>query len=1179
MTQHNLVDFLRSRAEQWPARHAFTYLEDGVNEAGSFDYASLETQARAFAARLREISRPGERALLLFPAGLDFLTGFFGCLFADVIGIPTPPPEASRLKRTGPRLRAIVDDADATLVVTTAKIRALIEAADDPLFESRKLRWLTTDEINLRDANDWREPRFSADPLAYLQYTSGSTSTPKGVMIGHRNVLHHLGQLQRFCRYDENSVTVTWMPNFHDYGLVEGLLEPVHNGTPCYIMSPIAFVKRPIVWLRAIEKYRGTHSQAPNFAYDHCVRRITPEQRVGLNLSSWKAAGNAAEPIHPNVTEAFIRTFEPHGFDRRAMCPAFGLAEATLLVSSNPVDEPPAISRLDADALEQHHIADASSNNDARLVVGCGRVFGETRVAIVDPESRRECGNEVGEIWVKSADVAQGYWNRTEESAAIFQARIANTNEGPFLRTGDLGFLKDGELHVCGRIKDLIIIRGTNHHPQDIEWTVQAAHPGLRPENGAAFSMVVEGEERLVIAQELEREHASGLDFEMLLQTVRRAVAESHELDVYAFILLARGSIPKTASGKIQRQNCREFLDETGPRILGSWRAPIARATELKPQGPIAPAPLPIGEYATPEVSRQRADELIAWLRKYASERINSRIMDERRCVPPYILMDFGNRGVMGIRVPDSHGGLGLRYVDALRVLEQLAAIDLTLAAIVFLNVSNGLIPIQQHAKPALRDELLPMLASGRELGSFALSEPAAGSNLGGMVGQAVPNGKGGWTIRAFKRWNSGSWAGVVSVFVRLVDEKGRLGGMTGFVVRQGTPGLRVGPEALTMGLRASVQNSLIFDNVEVGPEHVLGELGQGMAVAENVLTNGRLCISAACIGGLKRCAQLVGRYAKRRTISSGKLASNPSSIAVLSELTALIPALQALANQIAARYDQNSPVPPELPMCAKVLTTEALNWASGQLLQLLGGRGYMENNIAPQLFRDARALSVGEGPNEPLTIQIGRAARHNRTIDAYMNGTPEGADLAKSIAAIATEAAERCKNAPSLAVDVTTTQLWTDWLVGQVVSEAVLLAAIREAYRNDPSNENKRSLLWVELRYARAVQLARKGRPEERLMATEDVLGETIAAYASDIGDVEQTLPGEEDWVDPFLVRDPEPAAFNPFLNPNWPGNAQPEEQVSKISQPTAPSASTPSRREQLAALLRAKIATELSA
>lgn len=540
---------------------------------------------------------------------------------------------------------------------------------------------------------------------------------------------------------------------------------------------------------------------------------------------------------------------------------------------------------------------------------------------------------------------------------------------------------------------------------------------------------------------------------------------------------------------------------------------------------------------ASADESRQRADTLIGWLRDYATDRINSRLMDERRCIPPYIILDFGNHGLLGMPVPESHGGLGLRCVDYLRVLEQVAAIDLSLALVVFAHCTNGIRPIQNFARPDLRDRLLPGLASGRELAAFALSEPAAGSNLGGIACQARPDGQGGWRLRGLKRWNSSSWAGVVSVFAREVDERGKLGGLSGFVVEQGSPGLRVGPEALTMGLRSSIQNSLSLDDVAVGPEQLLGELGRGMEVAEDTLTAGRLCISALCIGGLKRCFQLLTRYAGRRSISSGLLLTNPLALSNLGEIAGLIGAVEALKDQIVSRLEANLPVPPEIPMAAKVIGTEALIWAAGQLVQFLGGRGYMENNIAPRILRDARGLSITEGPNEPLTTQVGRKARHTRAISDYLRSCPEGDGLADLLATSCQEISDRCLAKSSPLPDRSSAQLWTDVLSGQVASDLLLLAAVREANLQSPSARSNRVREWAKSRLARTMERARKGTPEERLIPTPDDIAELSEIHTIAIGDIEQTLAGEEQALDSLLATMP---GFDPDQSLiNLPGHA----------------------------------------
>jgi alkylation response protein AidB-like acyl-CoA dehydrogenase len=527
-------------------------------------------------------------------------------------------------------------------------------------------------------------------------------------------------------------------------------------------------------------------------------------------------------------------------------------------------------------------------------------------------------------------------------------------------------------------------------------------------------------------------------------------------------------------------------------------------------------------------VSRRRAEELVGWLREYASNRINSRLIDERRCIPPYIILDFGNRGLLGMQVPEAFGGLGLLHADNLRVLEQLGAIDLTLALVVFNHGVNGIRPIQGFATPAVRDDWLPRLATGREMAGFALSEPGAGVNVGAIASEAKPDGHGGWQIRGQKRWNSSSWAGVISVFAREFDQRGRPAGLTGFVVRQGSPGLRIGPEALTMGMRGSVQNSLFLDDVTVGPEHVLGQRGRGMEVAEDALTIGRLCIAAVCLGGLKRCAQLMARYAARRTVASGKLLENPLVLAALGELAARIEVVEALKDQVARRLDAGLSVPPELPMAAKVAGSDSLNLAAAQLMQFLGGRGYMENNLASQILRDARLYSVGEGPNEALTTQIGRKARLTGALDGYLRADPAGAEPADLLAAAVGEVSDRCLNRPGPFADRSSASLWTDAMIGQVATDALLLAAAREALRLSPSDRGLRAVDWALVRLSRSLLRAREGDPEERLILTACDAAATVAVYAEAIGDVEQTLAGEDEALDVYLSKAP---GHDPYL------------------------------------------------
>ena len=319
-----LIELLQYRASSQPDDLAYQFLVDGKKEGAAYTYAELEEWAKAIAALLQQQQAKGERALLLYPQGIEVVAAFCGSLYAGVIAIPVPPPDAGRMKRTLPRLREIIKDAEATIVLSNARIIELIKDSDIDFPEFDTMRWIDTESVDLALAKEWKDPAVDKDVLAYLQYTSGSTSTPKGVMLSHYNLLHHSDYLQRACGYSKDGPTVTWMPYFHDYGLVEGLIQPLYNGAPCYIMAPLAFVTRPLRWLQAIAKYGATHSQAPNFAYDLCVRRIRASQKEGLDLSQWQSAGNAAEPINPRVIREFYDAFKGSGFAWETFSPAYG---------------------------------------------------------------------------------------------------------------------------------------------------------------------------------------------------------------------------------------------------------------------------------------------------------------------------------------------------------------------------------------------------------------------------------------------------------------------------------------------------------------------------------------------------------------------------------------------------------------------------------------------------------------------------------------------------------------------------------------------------------------------------------------------------------------------------------------------------------------------------------------
>jgi acyl-CoA synthetase (AMP-forming)/AMP-acid ligase II len=562
------VELLRDRAIRLGESRAFTFLPDGEMEGDRLTYGELDQRGRAIAAILQSFQARGERALLLYPPGLEFIAGFFGCLYAGAIAVPVYPP---RRNQKLSRLEAIVKDARAKFVLTTRSLQADIVRRFDDSPELAAMHWVATDTIPSDRASDWHDPDIDGDTLAFLQYTSGSTGTPKGVMVTHANLLDNSADLDRGWKHTPESVLVTWLPTFHDMGLIYGALQPIYKRLPCYMMAPLSFLQRPLRWLRAISRYRGTHSGGPNFAYDLCVRRTSPEQRQNLDLSCWQMALNGAEPVCAQTLAQFAEAFEPAGFRSSAFCPGYGLAEFTLKVAAVEADLAPKLLSVDSNALTDGRIVEASDRDSGRqTLVGCGWSHGGSRIVIVDPQTSLPCPRDrVGEIWVAGSSLARGYWNRPAATQQTFRARLKDTGDGPFLRTGDLGFVRDGELFVTGRIKDVMIIRGRNYYPQDIELTAQQSNSALRSNAGAAFTVEISGEERLIVVQEVERTALRHLNIKEIVGDIRQAVAQQHELQVYRVLLLKTATIPKTSSGKIQRHACRNGFLTNRLEVVG----------------------------------------------------------------------------------------------------------------------------------------------------------------------------------------------------------------------------------------------------------------------------------------------------------------------------------------------------------------------------------------------------------------------------------------------------------------------------------------------------------------------------------------------------------------------------------------------------------------------------------
>ncbi|WP_340375332.1 fatty acyl-AMP ligase [Streptomyces sp. SS7] len=573
-----LPDALRYRSERQPHRTAYVFLKDGEDAEESLTYRELHEAACRRAAALTATGLTGRSAVLMYPSGLEFVRTLLGCMYGRVVGAPVQPP---RRRAEVERLRRIADDAGTATVLTTSEaLRDLRERFGDlPALDGLDL--VATDDPDLLRTGDGGAPERLPDPrdIALLQYTSGSTGHPKGVMVSHANFLANAVETDALWPCEPRGTVVNWLPLFHDMGMLFGVVLPLWAGIPSYLMAPESFVRRPARWLEAISRFRGTHSAAPSFAYELCVRAAENGMTAGVgDLSSWRVAANGAEPVRWSTVRAFTDTFAPHGFDPSAMCPGYGLAENTLKATGTRADREPAVLWLSAEALREGRAQPVGERADRAVpVVGSGRPVAGTRVRIVDPVTRRSRPpGQVGEVWISGPCVADGYWGRPALSEETFRARVADDHDDaavPHLRTGDLGFLYDGDLYLTGRMKDVIVRRGRNHYPQDIELSAERSVPGLQPNGAAAFSLDDGERERLVVVVEADGRVLGALDAETLRERVREAVRAEQRITPDDVVVVRRGKLPKTSSGKVQRQACRSlYQDGALTRLVPSAR-------------------------------------------------------------------------------------------------------------------------------------------------------------------------------------------------------------------------------------------------------------------------------------------------------------------------------------------------------------------------------------------------------------------------------------------------------------------------------------------------------------------------------------------------------------------------------------------------------------------------------
>ncbi|MEB0105833.1 condensation domain-containing protein [Pseudomonas sp. MH9.3] len=550
------IDVLEANALHFPQRAALHFLPDGVDVGETLTFAQLHEQSRSLAAALQARYNPGERVLLMLPSSLDYVRTFCACLYAGLIAVPLFPPP-SRKPRHLDRVRNVVIDAQPALILAPVEhCEALRELVD------QRIDVLTVHDLGTPPAGQWQRPSIDAATVAFLQYTSGSTGTPKGVEVRQRNLIANVELMRQAYGFDEHGAMVNWLPLYHDMGLIGGVLAPLYSGMPCYLMASQTFVNAPSTWLQALSRYRATASFAPNFAYALCNRVVSDSLIAQLDLSAWQHAINGAEPIHPGTLDAFAQRFAACGLNPLAISPGYGQAEATLCVSATPADALPVVLRLDKQVLETGRVALASGDAPAVEFVACGYPQAHHAIAIANPHTFERCAaDRIGEVWLQGPSNAEAYWQNPEASRIAFQAQIAG-EPGHYLRSGDLGFMHQGQVVICGRLKDLLILNGRNLYPHDIEFAITDSEPGIRTGRIAAFSEMdpVLGREKLVIVAEPQRKFVDPAHHPALFASMQSAVREAADCGIDQIVLVQAGTIPMTTSGKIARQGARTQL-------------------------------------------------------------------------------------------------------------------------------------------------------------------------------------------------------------------------------------------------------------------------------------------------------------------------------------------------------------------------------------------------------------------------------------------------------------------------------------------------------------------------------------------------------------------------------------------------------------------------------------------
>ncbi|MEM7068849.1 MAG: AMP-binding protein, partial [Pseudomonadota bacterium] len=898
----SVLDFLRSNSEKAPNEIAFTFtdMSPSLNSEIQLTWLELSTAVDAFSQVLSNTIAQGERAIVAVKPNLGFVIAMLACIRAQVVAVPIYPPSNERYKRIA---KHIISDCGATFAISDLDI--------DPAELGLKKIQNVSDKYFSQIIQKYRASSYvpiESHALAYLQYTSGSTSDPKGVRITHKNILANTKALGDFCKFKDGDRILSWLPLYHDMGLVGGVFQPLVSKIPVWLSSPYHFARSPKNWLKFISDKSITHSGGPNSAFVTLLQKTVSDNSLNQfgDLSRLRIMFNGSERVDPIICKQFEDRFSNSGLTKGTITPCYGLAENTLFVAASSFHQ---------------------KKNDQH--VSCGKPGLGIGVLTVDSKTGQIINDDrrVGELLICGDSVADGYWGRHVDANSNF----TEINGVRAVKTGDLGFFQDDCIYVCGRSKDVIILGGRNIFPTDIEQLINNNPQSILSKCSAVCVEAPLG--RISVLIEIPKAKIENLDFMELKHTVAKLVYLGTGQHPDQVFFAKRGGIPRAANGKIQRYVCEAALRSRQYSKLGVTDITGKKLERTKP----------IANY---ELGKE-ASELIYWLNRYADRRLSSLQMRERRTIPANVILDFGRKGIFGLQVPKRLGGLGLSLNDTLRVQTAVANLDTTLATFIGVHNALALAPILKFGTQQQKDMIVREMACGRAIGAFALTEENSGSYPVEIKCSATVV-RNGYLLNGQKRWvGNAAWAKYIVVVGKVASSSGPR--FSTFIVDTEQDGVAMGQEALTMGVKAMIQNDLHFQNVFIPNDMVLGNVGDGYKIAHETMRFGRLGISAIAIGAMQQALSLASNFARNRKIAGQRLIDLPYSRSVLFDIGVTIEFLKAATEKMALKADCGT-VSEEALSAIKIVSAEVAWNVVDQSMQILGARGYMENNLLPQL-------------------------------------------------------------------------------------------------------------------------------------------------------------------------------------------------------------------------------------